>query len=59
MTKRELIDQITRLNPTAMPAFLAGFKDGDLEVIRKHLIVTSKMEYLFWEMGFHKQNWGI
>jgi thiaminase (transcriptional activator TenA) len=34
-------------------------KDGDLELIRKHFIMTSKMEYLFWEMGFQKETWGI
>lgn len=37
MTKRELIEEITRLNPTAMPAFLAGFKDTDLAEYLKHL----------------------
>jgi TRAP-type mannitol/chloroaromatic compound transport system substrate-binding protein len=21
--------------------------------------MTSKLEYLFWDMGFHKQAWGI
>ena len=30
MTKRELIDEITSLNPSAAPAFLAGFQCPDL-----------------------------
>lgn len=30
MTKRELIDEITRLNPTASPDFLAEFPASDL-----------------------------
>jgi hypothetical protein len=30
MTKRDIIDQIRRLNATASPAFLAGFEDADL-----------------------------
>jgi len=30
MSKRETIDRIRRLNPTAMPEFLATFEDGDL-----------------------------
>ncbi len=27
--------------------------------IKKHYIQTSKMEYLFWDMGFKKQKWEI
>ena len=30
MTKRELIDEITHLNPSAPPAFLAEFESEDL-----------------------------
>ncbi len=30
MNKRELIDQINRLNPTAQPDFLAGFTETEL-----------------------------
>jgi hypothetical protein len=30
MTKRELIDQIQRFNPTAKPAFLADFEEEEL-----------------------------
>ena len=37
MTKRELIDEITHLNPTATPAFLAPFEDGDLAEYLEHL----------------------
>ena len=37
MTKRELIDRITDLNPTAQPAFLAGFEDADLAEYLEHL----------------------
>lgn len=47
MTKRELIDQITRLNPTAMPAFLADFKDGDLAEYLKHLRWASAPQVAF------------
>ena len=37
MTKRELIDRITALNPTAGPEFLARFKDADLAQYLQHL----------------------
>ena len=36
-----------------------GLKDDDLKLIQNHFIVTSKLEYLFWDMGFRKQTWGI
>ena len=37
MTKRELIDQITVLNPSAQPAFLADFDGRDLAEYLQHL----------------------
>lgn len=37
MTKRELIDEITHLNPTATPGFLAGFEVPDLAEYLEHL----------------------
>jgi len=36
-----------------------GLRDDDLKSIQNHFMVTSKLEYLFWDMGFHKQTWGI
>jgi thiaminase/transcriptional activator TenA len=33
--------------------------EEDLKLIRNHFVMTSKLEYLFWDMGFHKQAWGI
>jgi thiaminase/transcriptional activator TenA len=42
-----------------MDQVVKGLNDGDLNSIRKHFTVTSKMEYLFWDMGFHKQTWDI
>lgn len=37
MTKRQLIDEITHLNPTAGAAFLADFEDSDLAEYLEHL----------------------
>jgi hypothetical protein len=37
MSKRELIDEILRLNPTAKPDFLAHFKEKDLQEYLVHL----------------------
>lgn len=37
MTKRQLIEEITDLNPTAKPSFLAEFGDRDLAEYLRHL----------------------
>ena len=37
MTKRQLIDEIVTMNPTAQPGFLAGFDEGDLDEYLGHL----------------------
>jgi len=42
MTKRQLIEEITHLNPTATPAFLAGFGDDDLAEYLQHLRWVSR-----------------
>jgi thiaminase/transcriptional activator TenA len=34
-------------------------KDDDLGLIRNHFRVTSRLEYLFWDMGFQRQAWSI
>jgi hypothetical protein len=41
MTKRQLIDEILTINPTAQPGFLAGFKDADLGEYLTHLNVVK------------------
>jgi hypothetical protein len=37
MSKRQIIDAIRELNPTAEPTFLAQFDDGDLAQYLQHL----------------------
>jgi len=36
-----------------------GLREDDLKPVRNHFILTSKLEYLFWDMGFHRQTWTI
>ena len=36
-----------------------GAGEGDLKRIRSHFRMTSKLEYLFWNMGFQKETWDI
>ncbi|MGD8372927.1 MAG: thiaminase II [Syntrophobacterales bacterium] len=33
--------------------------EGGKKMVRNHFIITSKLEYLFWDMGFHRQGWVI
>ena len=41
MDKRELINEIMRLNQTARPEFLAGFKEEHLTEYLRHLVEIS------------------
>jgi len=41
MTKRQLIDEILVVNPSAEPAFLADFDDGELEEYLQRLLLLG------------------
>jgi len=41
MTKRQLIDEILVVNPSAEPAFLADFQDGELEEYLQRLLLLG------------------
>ncbi len=36
-----------------------GLREEDLKLIRNHFVITSRLEYLFWDMGFQKQPWPV
>ncbi|RST58610.1 thiaminase II [Siminovitchia terrae] len=36
-----------------------GKPERELATLEKHFLITSKYEYLFWDMNYHKQDWGI
>ena len=40
----EVMDQVAR-----------GLREDDLKLIRHHFVVTSRLEYLFWDMGFQSR----
>ena len=42
-----------------MDSVAKGLNEGDLRSVRNHFRITSKLEYLFWDMGLQKQSWGI
>lgn len=33
--------------------------DDQREAMRQHFVVTSKMEWMFWDMGYRKESWRI
>jgi thiaminase/transcriptional activator TenA len=55
----ELYASIVRQVLEVMDQVAQGLKEDDLKLIQHHFITTSKLEYLFWDMGFHKQTWGV
>jgi thiaminase/transcriptional activator TenA len=55
----EAYGSIVRQVLEVMDQIAQGAGEGDLKAIRSHFMMTSKLEYLFWDMGFHKQAWGI
>jgi hypothetical protein len=54
MTKRELIDHIQRLNPTAKPTFLADFEEEELLAYLHQLseLERERREHQSPEMAF-------
>ena len=55
----ELYASIVRQVLEVMDQVAQGLRDEDLNLIRNHSMLTSKLEYLFWDMGYHKQTWGV
>lgn len=42
-----------------MDELAEGKPEWELEILERHFIITSKYEYLFWEMNYYKQDWPI
>ncbi len=36
-----------------------GLTETQKEAVKHHFIITSKMEYLFWDMGYRQQEWEV
>ena len=53
------LPSIVRQVLEVMDQVAQGLKEDDLKVIRHHFVTTSRLEYLFWDMGFHKQGWPV
>ncbi len=44
---------------TAADKIAEKLTDSQREAMRQHFIMTSKMEWLFWDMGYRKEEWRI
>jgi thiaminase/transcriptional activator TenA len=39
---------------------LAGsLGDPERDRVRQHFVTSARMEYLFWDMAYHRQGWGV
>ncbi len=43
----------------AMDRLAQKLTDDQKETVRNHFIITAKLEYLFWDMGFNEQAWTV
>ena len=53
----EEFDSIVRQVLAVMDKISQGLTESEKELVRQHFVTTSKMEYLFWDMGFNQQRW--
>ena len=42
-----------------MDELAEGKPEREFAKLEKHFQMTSKYEYLFWDMNYHKQDWPI
>jgi thiaminase/transcriptional activator TenA len=49
----EVVNQVLKLTDQLSE----NLTNGQKEKVKENFILTSKMEYYFWDMGYQKQNW--
>lgn len=55
----EEFDAIVKQVLEVMDEIAQELTESEKNMVREHFIATSKMEYLFWDMGFHQQPWVV
>lgn len=55
----EAYASIVRQVVEVMDEVAEGLGEEDRKLVRHHFILTSKLEYLFWDMGYRREGWGI
>jgi thiaminase/transcriptional activator TenA len=53
----EEFDSIVQQVLEVMDKIALGLTAKEKDMVREHFVTTSKMEYLFWDMGFNQQLW--
>jgi thiaminase/transcriptional activator TenA len=53
----EEFDSIVQQVLEVMDKIALGLTAKEKDMVREHFVYTSKMEYLFWDMGFNQQPW--
>lgn len=52
-------ENVVRQVITAADKIAEELTDSQKEAMRQHFVMTSKMEWLFWDMGYRKEEWRI
>jgi thiaminase/transcriptional activator TenA len=52
-----LLGSLVRAVLDATEATAARLRPGELDAMRQHFLVTSRYEWMFWEMGYHRGFW--
>jgi thiaminase/transcriptional activator TenA len=55
----EEFDYIVQQVLKVMDEISLKLTDSEKSMVREHFVTTSKMEYLFWDMGFSQQRWPV
>jgi len=55
----EEFDSIVQQVLKVMDEISLKLTDSEKGMVREHFVTTSKMEYLFWDMGFSQQRWPV
>ena len=55
----EEFDAIVKQVLEVMDKIAPELTEGEKDMVCEHFITTSKMEYLFWDMGFNQQSWPV
>jgi thiaminase/transcriptional activator TenA len=55
----EEFDYIVQQVLKVMDEISLKLTDSEKAMVREHFVTTSKMEYLFWDMGFSQQRWPV
>ena len=59
MYASEEFGSLVRAVLDATEATAARLQAGELDAMRRHFLVTSRYEWMFWEMGYRRESWPV